>query len=137
MGLLYLTCAIFFFYYGVASTFSYRSLELRLLPDTSIKSVERSIAKAALSCWGLHDRGKQEPSGSQSGDYIPQLGCITQSFQVLVLTVTCPIIFLVRGVLSLLYGVGFMRTYGPASVDRLAWDSLVRLYRYPYHHYYD
>ncbi|EER00211.1 hypothetical protein Pmar_PMAR017069 [Perkinsus marinus ATCC 50983] len=45
--------------------------------------------------------------------------------RVLVLTVTCPIIFLVRGVLSLLYGVGFMRTYGPASVDRLAWDSLV------------
>ncbi|KAF4668940.1 hypothetical protein FOZ61_005451 [Perkinsus olseni] len=45
--------------------------------------------------------------------------------RVLVLTLTCPLIFLVRGMLSVLYGVGVLRTYGPASVDRLAWDSLV------------
>lgn len=53
-------------------------------------------------------------------------------YQVLILTVTCPLIFLIRGMLCLLYGVGVMKTYGPSNVDRLAWDSLVRTSSYLY-----
>ncbi|KAF4678331.1 hypothetical protein FOL47_000060 [Perkinsus chesapeaki] len=94
VGLLYIICALFFFYYGIQVASQLKTRSRRQRSYGGVSPSEASRNHAVLT-------------------------------RVLLLTLTCPLIFLVRGMLSLLYGVGVLPTYGPSSVDRLAWDSLV------------
>jgi hypothetical protein len=45
--------------------------------------------------------------------------------RVVLLTATCPLILMLRGVYSLLVGSSLLSTFWPPSISRVAWDSIV------------
>ncbi|KAF4657898.1 hypothetical protein FOZ61_005996 [Perkinsus olseni] len=93
VGLLYITCSILFFYYGLQVSGQLRDRSRRQLSG-SARQLGQSRNKSVIN-------------------------------RVLVLTLTCPLIFLLRGMSGVLYGVGLIKTVCPPSIDRQAWDSMV------------
>ncbi|KAF4656649.1 hypothetical protein FOL47_008825 [Perkinsus chesapeaki] len=71
----------------------------------------------------LRDRSRRQLSGNAR--QIGQSRNKSVINRVLVLTLTCPLIFLVRGMSEVLFGVGLVKTVGPPGIDRQAWDSIV------------